>query len=296
MMCSQRSACARTGFTLIELLVVIAIIGVLIGLLVPAVQKVREAAARTKCQNNVRQLGLAFQNHHDTHQFFPSGGGSWWSMPTYNNGQPAVGPQQQAGWGFQILPFIEASSTWMGGAATDDFSRAVLAVGTPNPIFFCPSRRGMQTITFSTPGYFNDQPVVVALSDYAASNYEETGVVLFETPTRMADVTDGTSNTLLIADKRLNIGKLGQGQDDDDTGYASGFSNDVVRYTTKAPQPDYSATTGDGDFRFGSSHSGGFNAVFVDGSVHFISFSIDATVFSYLGNKNDGQVIDPGSF
>jgi prepilin-type N-terminal cleavage/methylation domain-containing protein/prepilin-type processing-associated H-X9-DG protein len=286
----------RIAFTLIELLVVIAIIGVLIGLLLPAVQKVREAAARLQCANNLKQIGIAFHNHHDHFLFFPTGGADWWSTPIYVNGQPAVGEAQPAGWGFQILPFIEGDNVWKGGQATNDLDRARVAVGTPNKLFFCPSRRAPQTILFSDPSYLDGSPTTVALCDYAASNYEETGVVRYRYTTRIADITDGTSSTLLVADKRLNLAYLGQKQKDDDTGYATGFDADVIRYTNRPPAPDFRAGSGDGDLRFGSSHTGRFNAVFADGSVHPISYSIDPDVFRFLGNRSDGQAITSTDF
>src|SRR5580704_8904340 len=108
-------SCSRRGFTLIELLVVIAIIAVLAALLLPAVQAVREAARRTQCTNNLRQIGLAFQMHHDLWKYFPTAGGDWGTPPTYINGSPAIGAKQGAGWGFQILPYIEGESAWRGG-------------------------------------------------------------------------------------------------------------------------------------------------------------------------------------
>jgi prepilin-type N-terminal cleavage/methylation domain-containing protein len=286
----------RNGFTLIELLVVIAIIGVLIGLLVPAVQRVREAAARVQCLNNLKQIGVAFHNHHAQLGFFPAGGWDWWATPTYLNGTPLTGDMQQAGWGYQILPYIEGDNAWRGGQATTDVGRATVAVGTLHKAFFCRSRRAPMTAVFTDPAYLNGQPTVTALCDYAASNYEETGVVRFRYPTRFADIVDGTSNTLLVGDKRMNTGLLGQLQKDDDTGYASGFDADVIRQTNRAPLPDYRAPVGDGDLRFGSSHIGRFNVGLADGSVISLSYSIDPTVFGYLGNANDGQAINTNDF
>jgi prepilin-type N-terminal cleavage/methylation domain-containing protein/prepilin-type processing-associated H-X9-DG protein len=288
----------RPGFTLIELLVVIAIIAVLIGLLLPAVQKVREAAARTQCANNLKQIGLAFHTHHDQYQFFPGGGWDWSTPPTYVNGSPAVGAQQQAGWGFQILPFIEATSVWRGGAATTDLGRIAVAVGTTNKVFFCPTRRPPQTVTFGDPGYLNGAVLARALCDYAASNYEGTGVVRQSQPNTTASITDGLSNTLLAGDKRLDLLNLGQPQDDDNEGYTSGFDEDTIRRTAReseppAPDPRDGFT---GGLRFGSSHPGRFNVVLADGSVRSIAYSIDPAVFRRLGDKADGEVIGAGDF
>jgi prepilin-type N-terminal cleavage/methylation domain-containing protein/prepilin-type processing-associated H-X9-DG protein len=289
----------NVGFTLIELLVVMAIIGVLVGLLLPAVQASREAARRIQCENNLKQLGIAFQNHHDQLGAFPTGGWKWSTPPTYISGVPATGKQQKAGWGFQVLPYVEGTNIWTGGQAQTDADRVLVAIGTPSSVFFCPSRRSPQTLIYSDPQYLNGIETKQALCDYAASNIEGTGVVKQFDPNRIADVTDGTSNTLLVAEKRLNLTRLGLVQDDDDIGYTSGFDQDTIRSTDNPPAPDFRGAPGShatGDHRFGSSHPGRFNALLTDGSVRPISYTINPTVFRYLGNKADGQILDQSGY
>ncbi len=301
---------SRRAFTLIELLVVLAIIAILIGLLLPAVQKVRAAASRLQCQNNLKQIGLAFQTHHDQLGYFPSGGWFLNSVPTYDAyGQPALGANQQAGWGFQLLPYLEAENTWRGGGAADNQQRALVAVGTTNPVYFCPSRRGPQSVVYPRtweagfvdnlsripPGRPLDQ-VTTALCDYAACNSEGTGVVRRFSPHRIADILDGTSATALVGDKQMLRSRLGQLQVDDDQGYCAGFDHDTVRHTDQSPatDDDGQTTTRDDSLsgRFGSSHPGRFNMVFADGAVHAISYAIDPIILRLLGNIQDGQVVD----
>jgi prepilin-type processing-associated H-X9-DG protein len=236
---------------------------------------------------------LAFHNHHDHFRYFPSGGWYDYTAPNYIQGQPAIGANQYAGWGFQILPFIEAENVWRGGLATNDVDRALAAIGTPNQLFFCPSRRPPQTVTY-TDNYLpplTGGKITHALCDYAASNKEGTGIVQQFKITRIAEITDGTSQTLLVGEKRMNLYYLGSKQTDDNQGYTSGWNLDTVRKTSRPPGPDYSAPTGDGLGMFGSSHPGRFNALFADGSVRPISYTIDRLTFSLLGNKRDGQVI-----
>jgi prepilin-type N-terminal cleavage/methylation domain-containing protein/prepilin-type processing-associated H-X9-DG protein len=274
----------RAGFTLIELLAVISIIGVLMALLLPAVQQAREAARRTQCRNNLRQIALAFHEHHDAGQGFPTGGWEWWTPPTFVNGSPAIGKDQQAGWGFQILPYIEADAVWR--------TNAVTAVATPNRIFFCPSRRDPQVVKYVdqyTPPLTGDT-LTHALCDYAASNLDGNGAVQRMLPVKIAEITDGTSNTLLVGEKRLNVSQLGQEQADDNEGYTAGWDEDTMRLTSEPPAPDFHGD-GPGPMVFGASHPDAFHMAFADGSVRTLSYSIDLQVLTLLGNKNDGQAV-----
>ena len=281
------------AFTLIELLVVIAIIAILIGLLLPAVQKVREAAARTQCTNNLKQFGLGLHNHHDTLGYFPNCGEGWNHAPTYVAlGQPAVGVQQLAGWGFQVLPYIEQENLHKGsGVATvEDAQRQ--AIATPVKIFFCPARSGPRAISGGA-WYGPGGTYAHAQTDYASSNSENTGVIVWNggsvNGTRLTEIGDGTSNTILLGEKRLNVAALGNFQGDDNEGYTSGWDHDTLRYTHVQPITD--PLSGDGQQRFGSSHPGGVQMGFGDGSVRFINFAIDAANFHRFGTINDGQVI-----
>jgi prepilin-type processing-associated H-X9-DG protein len=131
-----------------------------------------------------------------------------------------------------------------------------------------------------------------ALLDYAGSNYENTGVIRQAEPVRIVEVADGTSNTLLFADKRLNLRELGKYQIDDNEGYSVGWDEDNMRKTDNVPMPDFFGDDWDRGRRFGSSHPGVINAVFADGSVRTISYSVDTALFSYLGNRNDGQAVN----
>ncbi|MDB5338579.1 MAG: prepilin-type cleavage/methylation protein [Planctomycetaceae bacterium] len=284
----------RSAFTLIELLVVIAIIAVLIALLLPAVQQARESARRTQCRNNLKQFGLAMHNHHDNFKVFPSGGTGWTYHMTYtSSGAPEIAPRQNGGWGFQVLPYIESHIVWKGGTATTDMDRSILAISTPNAMFFCPSRRSVSVNPpiadwYSIPSN-SGLTFAHAQTDYASSNGQNTGAITQTTAQRLADITDGSSQTMLLGEKKLDRTALGQYQGDDNEGYTAGWDHDTVRWTDRAPGPDTNIPGGWGEQRFGSSHPGGFNALFCDGSVKTISYNIDLTVFSRIGDRSDGQ-------
>lgn len=284
----------RTAFTLIELLVVISIIAALLGLLLPGVQKAREAAARAACQNNLKQIGTAFFNHESATGYFPSGG--WWrSWPDLGSGSPPAGERQSGGWAFQILPYIEQSALFTSNNV--DTVR-----NTPVKTYFCPSRRAPQKAAGGWgPG--------IALMDYSASNQDGpdmtdgsfnngTGVVRLRYPVRVLDIQDGTSNTLMVGEKRLCRATLGQGVGDDDHGYSFGWDVDSVSRTDFAPAPDPLRNCVEGcapqwNGLFGSSHTSGFNAVWADGSVRRVGYGLTPSVFANLGHIADGNVVAP---
>jgi hypothetical protein len=160
---------------------------------------------------------------------------------------------------------------------------------------FCPSRRDAQTLTYSDPAYLGGLQIAHGLCDYAASNLEGTGVVRQYVPTRILQLTDGTSKTIVAGDKRLNRRYLGQWQEDDNEGYTAGWDEDTVRRSDLGPLADHYEDM-DGDERFGSSHPDCLNAVLADGSVRAIVFTVDDTLFRQLGDIQDGAVIDASNY
>jgi prepilin-type processing-associated H-X9-DG protein len=308
-------------------LVVIAIIGILIALLLPAVQAAREAARRTQCTNNLKQIGLAFHNHHDTYKFFPSGGRHWAAF-TYISGTPAVPPKQEAGWGFQILPYLEQVALWDGSSARDvngngtveDWEKFYAARGAALPVFYCPTRRGAEPSMFGEwyPG-FPGGTAPFGQTDYAGNSAdrgdnwlggegapwhsEGDGMIFYNDLNdgdparhRTAEVSmclDGTSNVILVAEKALDAKNCVRNAcGDDNEGYTAGWDGDTMRHTGFHPQTDDERKdTWSGDSRFGSGHPGSLNVLMVDGSVHKISFTIDLTTWRRLGHRDDGKTV-----
>ena len=160
----------RSAFTLVELLVVIAIIGILVALLLPAVQSAREAARRLQCKNHIKQLSLGAIMHMETHGYFPSGGWGWHYAGDPNAG---FGEKQPGGWCYSILPYVEQISLHdMGKSSTDAVRKAeqAKAAAVPLPIFNCPSRRPCKGRPFVHGTNFNntDRPPAAQRTDYAA--------------------------------------------------------------------------------------------------------------------------------
>jgi prepilin-type N-terminal cleavage/methylation domain-containing protein/prepilin-type processing-associated H-X9-DG protein len=294
----------RRGFTLIELLVVIAIIAILIGLLLPAVQKIREAAARLQCRNHLKQIGLAIHNHHDTTGRLPTGGRTPWAGIWYTNGQPNDIPNQGTGWMFQILPYIEQDNlVRLGGTSTTPTD----TVGTKVvKIYFCPARRtsakwsGYWVLTDyagATPNEFwwgdpgpswNGDPIWTVIPQLTYSGMiVRTGCQ--PGSTNFASVSDGLSNTLCVGEKQLDVRNYDSGDWHDDQGWVDGWDPDIMRSVHySSPKQDKAGVSG---YDFGAAHPGGMNGLMGDGSVRQIPYTMNLNVFRLLGNRQDGQTI-----
>ncbi len=308
----------RLGLTLIELLVVVVIIGILMAIALPAVQSVREAARRMQCANNLKQIGIAVQMHHDAHSQFPTGG---WGYRWVGDADGGYGPEQPGGWIYNILPFVEQDAIRQLASGPTDSERAAntaAMLAHPVSLFLCPSRRGAGPHDYTEMDHLlrNSDPVQRAgKTDYAINggdtsldggsgpaslersdlqSYEwpdlqiATGIAFVRSQWRLRDVLDGSSHTVLVGEKYIPMGGIAHGYGDDQTLYL-GDDADVRRWCMSAPkldEPKYA----DPD-RFGSRHPGGCEFVFCDGSVQTISYDVDERIFQNLGNRFDGQAL-----
>ncbi|MBW8883374.1 MAG: DUF1559 domain-containing protein [Planctomycetia bacterium] len=306
----------RFGFTLVELLVVIAIIGVLVALLLPAVQMARESARRTQCGNHLKQLGLAAQNFDDTRGWLP---------PTRVSNDGSDPNQNFVTWAVLILPYVEQQNYYSQWDVTMAYElHNVQVTKQVVPVYFCPSRRR------PTAAYSNDNPSG-GLSDFAACggrgpndgvgadgvpNQYAHGAMLcarwsmqpsplrvasWQGLIRFANITDGTSQTMLIGEKNVRrTTKWGQGEDRTVYGWTN--ANNVRRYAGLDNKDGTSQYKLDGftanevtqaiDNRtFGGLHPSVVQFVFCDGSVHPLQRNTSLVILGQLSEIDDGQTI-----
>ncbi len=295
----------RRAFTLIELLVVIAIIAVLMALLLPAVQQAREAARRTRCRNNLKQIGLALHNYHDVHSVFPPG---WISVS--GGTHSAHNGLNGAGWGTMLLPFLDQTPLYEAfdsRLAIEDPANTLFRE-TRLSVFRCPSDPQPETFEIH-----DDATGTVVLATLPIANYvgsfgtvdlhdctaapgtapvtasgqcASDGIFYHNSRVRLRDVTDGTSNTLMVGERRTDadagwystwVGMVSGGEEAFQRilGVSDHVPNDPVAHFD-----DYS-----------SHHAGGALFVKGDGSVHFVSENIDLSLWHALATRNGGEVV-----
>jgi prepilin-type N-terminal cleavage/methylation domain-containing protein/prepilin-type processing-associated H-X9-DG protein len=324
-MTRQKFHCHR-GFTLIELLVVIAIIAVLIALLLPAVQQAREAARRSQCKNNLKQIGLALHNYHDTYKYFPHGvvffratsGGTLGGDP----GDATSANRGNWAWTAMILPFIDQGPLFqamqvgkLSPAQSNTITGNLGLLQTPLSIYRCPSDTGENLCDQDRAISFTGVPTApnessgntkVARSNYIA-NYghqaagggnENTGTFSRDFIRRMRDITDGLSNTFAIGERSSDVSNINRSAGAAYAADRAQSSSNGVHAALGTANVTLNATTGDTWRGFSSMHTGGAHFLFCDGSVHFVSENIhwrqsdDVTLmgaYQRLHHKSDGM-------
>lgn len=294
---STRLSARRYAFTLIELLVVIAIIAILIGLLLPAVQKVRGSAARAKCTNNLKQIGLALHGYHDANTRFPSG---WYPS----------GKWIYTTWQVQLLPYLEQTSlwnqtdAWITANPGYPWKAANPTIAFIMPQYICPSNSLDTTISAANSG----AGTPVALSSYlgcagttSGSPLAADGVLYSGAAVKITDVTDGTSSTLLVGERPasadLNWGwwpgayGTGAGNGDcvlgaRDVALTTVFGGPATNVGLRPGDPTKQADAS----HWWSMHPGGVNFLFSDGSVQFLTYAADS-VLPQASTRAGGEVL-----
>ena len=328
----------RSGFTLVELLVVIAIIGILIALLLPAVQAAREAARRSQCTNNLKQLGLALHNHHDINQRFPPGGGC--DQPPFGTGQGGWG----SAWTVYILPYVEQSSmykNWQFSGQSGVFNGNNITQRSNVIItgYKCPSsplapmcRNQGTTMAINYVGISGAVPGLIPNYTESRSSTGNSGVIsaggfLFpNSKIRFADLSDGTSNVLVVSEHGdFMVSQDGSKKDwrgSQPWGWSIGADNDTRtdQYRVGGDNRTFQCTSiryrinqknnngagwgnGDGNGADGvsldsgvniplnSAHPGGVNSLLGDGSVRFIAETVPLSTIAQLATRDDGQSV-----
>jgi prepilin-type N-terminal cleavage/methylation domain-containing protein len=293
----------RIAFTLVELLVVIAIIGILVALLLPAIQAAREAARRNTCINNVRQIAIATQNYVDAYKKLPDAGHN---KDDSDNPPPL---RNRWGWVYQISSFMEYPEAQKN--TNNSQVRGIVV-----PILYCPSRREVRQYHGSA-----------GVSDYAGNTGTDTGTAkngVFVRPfrvvsgndvpqkiNRLQDLTDGTSKTLMFGERRINIAWIDEGKNfgDNESCWGPGWDNDITRFaypytnssgvkTWYTPQQDLNDSAlanlqaPEITYTFGSSHASGCSVAAADSSTRLLTYEIDTETFRRYAVRNDGLPVN----
>ncbi|MGE3244143.1 MAG: DUF1559 domain-containing protein [Pirellulales bacterium] len=314
----------RGGFTLVELLVVIAIIGILVALLLPAVQAAREAARRSECQNHLKQLALGCHLHLDTQKHLPNIG---WGFSWVGDPDMGFGLKQPGGWHFNVLPYIEEG-------AVRDIAKGQQYPAKKTPltemlshslgIFHCPSRRGpgLRGVDQASPLYNANRPASSAKTDYGinagtlpfsmdpgppnfkiAETYQwptrkleleegilvQDGIAAYDLLIKLPMIMDGLSKTLLIGDKWMDPDQYETGMFAvDDQGLYFGMNADDAMFMNKDRFPLHDVGNISLYYIWGSAHPGAWNAAYCDGSVQAISYDADEEVLKAMATRAGG--------